>query len=147
MIGRGGVEAGCDISEGQNLPPRLYPLQQRHRWNGCDLSESMCPIQRGNGHPITVVIALGGSTNALLHLLAIANDARVRLALDDLTRIGKRVPVLADVRPSGRYVMSELIAIGGIQPLMKMLRRGHLLGGCLTVTGRTLAQKLANIGI
>ena len=66
---------------------------------------------------ITVVIALGGSTNAVLHLLAIAKDARVKLALDDFTRIGKRVPVLADLKPSGRYLMSELIAIGGIQPL------------------------------
>src|SRR6185503_1695001 len=70
---------------------------------------------------ITVAIALGGSTNVVLHLLAIANDARVRLSLDDFTRIGKRVPVLADLRPSGRYLMSELVAIGGIQPLMKML--------------------------
>ncbi len=74
---------------------------------------------------ITVVIALGGSTNAVLHLLAIAHDARVQLSLDDFTRIGRRVPVLADLKPSGRYLMSELVAIGGIQPLMKMLlRRG-----------------------
>src|ERR1700738_964893 len=97
---------------------------------------------------ITVVIALGGSTNAVLHLLAIAHDARVKLALDDFTRVGKRVPVLADVRPSGRYLMSELIAIGGIQPLMKMLLDAGLLhGDCLTVTGRTLAQHLANTGM
>src|SRR5947209_5582827 len=86
---------------------------------------------------ISVVIALGGSTNAVLHLLAIAHDARIRLDLDDFTRIGRRVPVLADVRPSGRYLMSELIAIGGIQPLMKMLLDAGLLhGDCLTVTGR-----------
>jgi dihydroxy-acid dehydratase len=97
---------------------------------------------------ITVVIALSGSTNAVLHLLAIANDARVKLTLDDFTRIGKRVPVLADVRPSGRYLMSELIAIGGIQPLLKMLLDAGLLhGDCLTVTGRTLAQNLANTGM
>jgi len=97
---------------------------------------------------ISVVIALGGSTNAVLHLLAIAHEARVKLALDDFTRIGKRVPVLADVRPSGRYLMSELIAIGGIQPLMKMLLDGGLLhGDCLTVTGRTLAENLANTGM
>ena len=76
---------------------------------------------------ITVVIALGGSTNAVLHLLAIAHAARVKLTLDDFTRIGKRVPVLADLRPSGRYLMSELVAIGGIQPLMKMLLDGGLL--------------------
>jgi len=97
---------------------------------------------------ITVVIALSGSTNAVLHLLAIAHDAGVRLSLDDFTRIGKRVPVLADVRPSGRYLMSELIAIGGIQPLMKMLLEAGLLhGDCLTVTGRTLAQNLAATGM
>jgi dihydroxy-acid dehydratase len=85
---------------------------------------------------ITVTIALSGSTNAVLHLLAIARDARVKLSLDDFTRIGRRVPVLADVRPSGRYLMSELIAIGGIQPLMKtLLDEGYLHGQCLTVTG------------
>src|SRR5438094_1467260 len=96
---------------------------------------------------ISVVIALGGSTNAVLHLLAIAHDAQVKLALDDFTRIGKRVPVLADVRPSGRYLMSELIAIGGIQPLMKMLLDAGLLhGDCHTVTGRTLAENLENTG-
>jgi dihydroxy-acid dehydratase len=93
---------------------------------------------------ITVCIALGGSTNAVLHLLAIAHEARVKLRLEDFTRIGRRVPVLADVRPSGRYLMSELIAIGGIQPLMKMLLEAGLLhGDCLTVTGQTLAQNLS----
>jgi dihydroxy-acid dehydratase len=96
---------------------------------------------------ITVVIALGGSTNAVLHLLAIAHDAGVKLHLDDFTRIGRRVPVLADLKPSGRYLMSELVAIGGIQPLMKMLLDGGLLhGDCLTVTGRTLAENLAETG-
>src|SRR4029077_4438343 len=94
---------------------------------------------------ITVVIALGGSTNAVLHLLAIAHDAGVRLKLDDFTRIGRRVRVLADLKPSGRYLMSELVAIGGIQPLMKMLLEAHLLHGeCLTVTGHTLRQNLEN---
>src|SRR5580658_607362 len=96
---------------------------------------------------ITVSIALGGSTNAVLHLLAIAHEARVKLRLEDFTRIGRRVPVLADVRPSGRYLMSELIAIGGIQPLMKtLLDAGLLHGECLTVTGLTLAQNLATAG-
>jgi dihydroxy-acid dehydratase len=95
---------------------------------------------------ITLTIALSGSTNAVLHLLAIAREARVRLGLDDFTRIGRRVPVLADVRPSGRYLMSELIAIGGIQPLMKiLLDAGHLHGPCLTVTGRTLAENLSAV--
>jgi dihydroxy-acid dehydratase len=96
---------------------------------------------------ITVVIALGGSTNAVLHLLAIANEARVKLTLEDFTRIGQRVPVLADLRPSGRYLMSELVAIGGIVPLMKMLLDAGLLHGqCLTVTGRSLAANLAQAG-
>jgi dihydroxy-acid dehydratase len=95
---------------------------------------------------IATVIALEGSTNAVLHLLAIAHAARVPLALDDFTRIGERVPVLADMRPAGQYAMSELIAIGGIQPLMKMLlAEGLLHGGCMTVTGRTLAENLAAV--
>jgi dihydroxy-acid dehydratase len=95
---------------------------------------------------ITVSIALGGSTNAVLHLLAIASSANVKLQLDDFTRIGKRVPVLADLRPSGRYSMSELVAIGGIQPLMKtLLEAGLLHGDCLTVTGATLAQNLRDV--
>jgi dihydroxy-acid dehydratase len=95
---------------------------------------------------ITVAITLAGSTNAVLHLLAIAHEAGVRLTLDDFARIGKRVPVLADVRPSGRYLMSELIAIGGIQPLMKrLLQKGLLHGDCLTVTGRTVAENLAGV--
>ena len=95
---------------------------------------------------ITVVIALGGSTNAVLHLLAIASSAGVKLEIDDFTRIGKRVPVLADLRPSGTYSMSELVAIGGIQPLMKtLLDAGLLQGDCLTVTGATLAENLRNV--
>jgi dihydroxy-acid dehydratase len=95
---------------------------------------------------ITVVIALSGSTNAVLHLLAMAHAANVPLELDDFTRIGARVPVLADLRPSGKYMMSELIRIGGIQPLMKMLLDAGLLhGGCLTVTGKTLAQNLKSV--
>ena len=95
---------------------------------------------------IAVVIALGGSTNAVLHLLAIAREAQVELTLDDFSRIGARTPVLADVRPSGKYLMSELIEIGGIQPLMKrMLERGLLHGDCLTVTGATLAENLSSV--
>lgn len=95
---------------------------------------------------ITVVIALAGSTNAVLHLMAMAHTIGVPLNLEDFTRIGKRVPVLADVRPSGHYLMSELVAIGGIQPLMKtLLEEGLLHGDCLTVTGRTLAENLADV--
>jgi dihydroxy-acid dehydratase len=95
---------------------------------------------------ITVTIALGGSTNAVLHMLAIADAAGVSLELEDFNRIGARVPVLADLRPSGKYLMSELIAIGGIRPLMKtLLEAGLLHGGCLTVSGRTLAEDLADV--
>jgi len=95
---------------------------------------------------ITVVIALGGSTNAVLHLLAIAQAAGVKLALADFARIGKRVPVLADLKPSGKYLMSELIAIGGIQPLMKrLLKKGLLHGDCMTVTGKTMAENLQRV--
>jgi len=92
---------------------------------------------------ITVVIALGGSTNAVLHLLAMAHSADVELSIDDFTEIGKRVPVLADLKPSGKYVMAELVKIGGTIPLMKMLLEAGLLhGDCMTVTGKTVAENL-----
>src|SRR5207248_5807339 len=95
---------------------------------------------------IAVVIALGGSTNAVLHLLAIAHACKVKLTIDDFTRVGQRVPVLADLKPSGKHLMSELVAIGGIRPLMKLLLDKKLLyGDCLTVTGETMAQTLANV--
>jgi dihydroxy-acid dehydratase len=92
---------------------------------------------------ITTVIALGGSTNAVLHLVAIAHAAGVKLTIDDFTRVGRRVPVLADLRPSGRYQMAELVRIGGLTPLMKMLlAEGLLHGDALTVTGESLAANL-----
>ncbi len=95
---------------------------------------------------IAVVIALGGSTNAVLHLLAMAHSANVKLELDDFTRIGKKIPVLADLKPSGRFLMSELVAIGGQTPLMKMmLDEGMLHGDCMTVTGKTLKENLKRV--
>ncbi|MBP6785140.1 MAG: dihydroxy-acid dehydratase [Verrucomicrobiales bacterium] len=95
---------------------------------------------------ITVVIALGGSTNAVLHLIAMASAAEVKLSIDDFTRIGKRVPVLADLKPSGANVMMKLVEIGGTLPLMKMLLKAGLLhGDCMTVTGKTMAQNLAKV--
>lgn len=95
---------------------------------------------------ITVTIALEGSTNAVLHLLAIAHEAKVPLFIDDFSRIGRRVPVLADMRPAGKYSMSKLIEIGGIQPLMKLLlEKGLLHGDCMTVTGNTLAENLETV--
>lgn len=111
-----------------------------------DIKPSDIMTREAFENAITVVIALGGSTNAVLHLLGMASTVGVELSLDDFVRIGKQVPVLADLRPSGHYMMSELVAIGGIQPLMKMLLdRGLLHGDCLTVTGKTLAENLASV--
>jgi dihydroxy-acid dehydratase len=97
---------------------------------------------------ITVVMALGGSTNAVLHLLAIAHEARVDLTLDDFNRIGDKVPHLADVKPFGRYVMTDIDRVGGVPVVMKaLLGAGLLHGGVLTCTGRTLAENLAEMDI
>jgi len=95
---------------------------------------------------ITVVIALGGSTNAVLHLIAMAHATGVKLSIDDFTRIGRKVPVLADLKPSGKYFMSEFCKIGGLTPLMKMLLEAGLLhGDCLTVTGKTVGENLKDV--
>jgi dihydroxy-acid dehydratase len=95
---------------------------------------------------ITVCVALGGSTNLILHLLAIAHSAEVPLTLEDFKTIGARIPLLADVKPFGKYGMAQLIRIGGIRPMMKlMLDRGLLHGDCLTVTGETIAESLKNV--
>jgi dihydroxy-acid dehydratase len=96
---------------------------------------------------IAVVMAIGGSTNAVLHLLAIANEARVELSLDDFDRIGRQVPHVVDARPHGRFVMTDIDRIGGIPVVMRMLLdAGHLHGDCLTVTGRTVAENLEALG-
>ena len=95
---------------------------------------------------ITIVIALGGSTNAVLHLLAMAHSIGVKLCLDDFTEIGKKTPVLADLKPFGKHYMSELNANGGIQPLMRsLLDEGLLHGNCMTVTGCTLEKNLKDV--
>jgi dihydroxy-acid dehydratase len=95
---------------------------------------------------IAVVMALGGSTNAVLHLLAIANEARVELALDDFNRVGARVPHIADMKPHGAYHMTDLDRVGGVQVVMRqLLEAGLLHGDCLTVTGRTMAENLAEL--
>ena len=114
------------------------------------LKKNICPsdimTRKAFLNAIAVITALGGSTNAVLHLLGMAHAMNVKLSIDDFTRVGKKVPVLADLRPSGKYMMSELIAIGGIQPLMKMLLdKGLLHGDCMTVTGKTLAQNLKSV--
>ncbi|MGE0369751.1 MAG: dihydroxy-acid dehydratase, partial [Candidatus Dadabacteria bacterium] len=96
---------------------------------------------------IVTTIALGGSTNAVLHLLAIARAVNVKLTIDDFTRIGKKAPVLADLKPSGKFMMADFCRIGGLQPLMKMLLDAGLLhGDCLTVTGKTMAENLKSVG-
>ncbi len=92
---------------------------------------------------IVMVTALGGSTNAVLHLIAMAHEAGIKLTIDDFTRIGRKVPVLADLKPSGRFVMAELVKIGGTTPLMKLLiEEGLMRGDCLTVTGKTMKENL-----
>ena len=111
-----------------------------------DIKPSDIMTRNAFENSIKVVIALGGSTNAVLHLLAMAHTVGVELTLDDFTRLGANTPLLADLRPSGRFLMSELIKIGGIQPLMKMmLDRGMLHGDCMTVTGKTLAENLKEV--
>jgi dihydroxy-acid dehydratase len=95
---------------------------------------------------IAVVMAFGGSTNAVLHLMAIAHEARVQLELDDFHRIGQRVPLLSDLKPFGRYVMSDVDRIGGVPVIMRaLLDAGLMHGDCLTVTGKTLAENLADV--
>jgi dihydroxy-acid dehydratase len=111
-----------------------------------DIKPSDIMTKKAFENAITVVISLGGSTNAVLHMLAMAYAIGVDLHLDDFTRIGKKTPVMADLKPFGSHYMSELNANGGIQPLMKMLlEKGLLHGDCLTVTGKTLAENLENI--
>ena len=111
-----------------------------------DIKPSDIMTKKAFENAITVVISLGGSTNAVLHMLAMAYAIGVDLHLDYFTRIGKKTPVMADLKPFGSHYMSELNANGGIQPLMKMLlEKGLLHGDCLTVTGKTLAENLENI--
>lgn len=114
------------------------------------LEKNICPLdiitRKSLENAITVTIALGGSTNAVLHLLAIAHAAGVELSIDDFTEIGKRVPVLCDLKPSGKYNMAHFTRIGGLTPLMKrLLDKGLLHGDCMTVTGKTLAENLADV--
>lgn len=110
------------------------------------ITPKMIMTKKAFENAMTVAIALGGSTNLVLHLLAMAHCVGIKLSLADFTRVGKRVPMLADLKPSGRYSMADLIEIGGIQPLMKMLLDAGLLhGDCLTVTGKTLKQNLAKV--
>ena len=111
-----------------------------------DIKPSDIMTKKAFENAITVIITLGGSTNAVLHLIAMADAINVDLTIDDFTRIGSKVPVLADLKPSGKYMMSELVEIGGTLPLMKMLLdAGMLHGDCITVTGKTLAENLKDV--
>ena len=95
---------------------------------------------------LTVVMALGGSTNAVLHILAIANSLELEVSLADFQRISDRTPYLADLKPSGKYLMEDLHAVGGTPAVMKMLlREGYLKGDCLTVTGKTIAENIMDL--
>ena len=111
-----------------------------------DIKPSDIMTKKAFENAITLIITLGGSTNAVLHLIAMADAINVDLTIDDFTRIGANVPVLADLKPSGKYMMSELVQIGGTLPLMKMLLdAGMFHGECMTVTGKTLAENLQNV--
>ena len=111
-----------------------------------DIKPSDIMTRKAFENAIRVIIALGGSTNAVLHLIAMAKSINVELNIDDFEKIGKKSPLLADLRPSGHYLMSELNEIGGIQPLMKTLLDADLLhGDCLTVTGKTLYENLKDV--
>ncbi len=113
---------------------------------GKDIKPSDIMTKEAFENAITVVIALGGSTNAVLHLIAMAHAINVDINLDDFTRIGKRVPVIADIKPFGENYMSSLNEVGGIQPLMKMLLEADLLHGhCLTVSGQTISENLSSV--
>ena len=111
-----------------------------------DIKPSDIMTKNAFENAITLIITLGGSTNAVLHLIAMADAIDVDLNIDDFTRIGAKVPVLADLKPSGKYMMSELVKIGGTLPLMKMLLdAGMLHGDCLTVTGKTVSENLKDV--
>ncbi len=123
-----------------NAGKAVYELIQK------DIKPRDIMTKKAFENAITVVMAIGGSTNAVLHLIAMAHATGVKLSLADFTRIGKRVPMLADLKPSGKYVMADLAEIGGLTPLLKMLLAvGLLHGDCLTVTGKTLAENLKDV--
>ncbi len=111
-----------------------------------DIKPSNIMTKKAFENAITIVIALGGSTNAVLHLIAMAHAINVDINLDDFTRIGKKVPVIADIKPFGKNYMSSLNELGGIQPLMKMLLDAGLIhGNCLTVSGKTISENLSKV--
>jgi dihydroxy-acid dehydratase len=111
-----------------------------------DIKPSDIMTREAFENAITVVMVLGGSTNAVLHLIAIANSIDIKLTQDDFQEVSNRIPVLADMKPSGPYMMEDLHKIGGVPVVMKyLLKKGWLHGNCLTVTGKTLAENLAEV--
>jgi dihydroxy-acid dehydratase len=111
-----------------------------------DIKPSDILSRKAFENAVTVVIALGGSTNAVLHLIAIAKAARIPLSIDDFQRISDKTPYLADLKPSGKYVMEDLHNVGGIPALQKLLlREGYLYGDCMTVTGKSIAENLESV--
>lgn len=114
------------------------------------LEKNICPkdimTRKAFENAMTIVIALGGSTNAVLHYLAIAHAAGVKFTLDDIQAISDRTPLIADLKPSGKYYMEDMLSIGGVQAVMKyLLKNGYMHGDCMTVTGKTLAENLADV--
>ncbi len=111
-----------------------------------DIKPSDILTKKSFENAFTVVVVLGGSTNAVLHLMAIAKTAGIDFTLEDVTRINEKTPVLADLKPSGKYLMEDIFAVGGIPAVMKyLLEKGLLHGDCLTVTGKTIKENLANV--
>ncbi|RVU24847.1 dihydroxy-acid dehydratase [Sandaracinomonas limnophila] len=114
------------------------------------LEKNICPkdimTRKAFENAMTIVMALGGSTNAVLHYLAIAHAAGVSFTLQDIQAISDRTPLIADLKPSGKYFMEDMLSIGGVQSVMKyLLKEGYMHGDCMTVTGKTLAENLADV--
>jgi len=113
------------------------------------LEKNICPrdimTRKAFENAMTVVMALGGSTNAVLHYLAIAHSAGISFTLKDIQDISDKTPLIADLKPSGKYYMEDVLAIGGLPAILKYLyKEGYLHGGCMTVTGKTMAENLAD---
>lgn len=152
---------GCAIEAlGMSLPySSSTPAEDRRKWDECfnagkairhlleiDLKPRDIMTRRAFENAMVVVMALGGSTNAVLHLIAMARAVDVKLAIDDFQAVSDRVPFLADLKPSGKYVMEDLHIAGGTPAVMKyLLEKGLLDGGCMTVTGKTVAANLQDL--
>src|SRR5690606_30616203 len=111
-----------------------------------DLTPSKIITRKSIENALTIVMALGGSTNAVLHYLAIAHAADVPLTYKDIQEISDRTPLIADFKPSGKYYMEEVLSIGGLPAIMKyLMKKGLIHGDCLTISGKTVAENLADV--